>query len=701
MPQFKAYLDAFHTISVLMPKTTTEKHMQSFKLCGQNETLPLSITHIEHFHDVIKYTTTFEGYVFMTEDYTVKDEEGREAELYTGKIVRSDIFDELFAYDGNDLGVTYEKTHATFKLWSPVAKRITLKLKKEDGSTENHPLTYHNQGIWSLTLKGDLEGTRYYYESYVNGRARTFTDPYAIASVENGRANVIVDTDKFVPMPNTPDVQHTSPINTVIYETSVRDFTKDPSIQATHPGKFPSFTEKGLKSENGHAAGFDYLRSLGVTHVQILPFFDFEGVDETDPDAAYNWGYNPSQYNVVEGSLSTDPADPYTRINEARTMIDTLHKEGLRVIMDVVYNHVYDVDTFPFDALVPGYAYRVNHHGYLTESSGCGNDLATERTMIRKFIVDSVMYWAKMFKVDGFRFDLMGLIDLKTMHVLRQKLESYRKDIIVYGEGWKIPAPIHAKRLTHLQNNNVLYNIGFFNDITRDYIKGSNFDVNDIGFALGRQGRHKTIESILKGGTVMQGGIKYPCQSLNYVECHDDYTFYDQTLKALPKTDESSRLRMQKLATSMVILAQGVPFIHSGQEFYRTKEGIKNSYRSPDTVNRIDWNKKDAHLKDIGDLRRLLEIRKAHPLFRIRTPYEIETRVTVDFKPGGTCLYRLQGEDETLLVVFKNKDAPETIPLDKNPDVLYHSEDSQVLENGTLTLSTISTTILRFTGKDD
>ncbi|MFW5893309.1 MAG: type I pullulanase [Bacillota bacterium] len=701
MPQFEAYLDAFHTISILMPKSVSDKQTHAFRLCGQNEIIPLTITHVETFKDTIKFTTSFEGYVFMTEDYSVRDEDGREAELYTGKIVRSDIFDELFAYDGNDLGVTYQKTHTTFKLWSPVAKRITLKIRSEEDSYRDYALSYHNQGIWSVTLEGDLEGARYYYESYVNGRNRTFTDPYAIASVENGRENVIVDPEKFVAMPHTPEVKHTSPINTVIYETSVRDFTKDPTIQASHPGKFPSFTETGLKTENGREAGFDYLKSLGVTHVQILPFFDFEGVDETDPDAEYNWGYNPSQYNVVEGSLSTDPRDPYTRINEARTMIDTLHKEGMKVIMDVVYNHVYDVDTFPFDALVPGYSYRVDSHGYLTESSGCGNDLATERTMVRKFIVDSVMYWAKMFKVDGFRFDLMGLIDLKTMHVLRQKLESYRKDIIVYGEGWRIPAPIKDKRLTHLQNNNVLYNIGFFNDITRDYIKGSNFDPSDIGFALGRKGRQKTLESILKGGTVMQGGIKYPSQSLNYVECHDDYTFYDQTKVALPKTDEATRLRMQKLATSMVVLAQGVPFIHNGQEFYRTKDGVKNSYMSPDAINQIDWNRKDAHLKDIEDFKKLLEIRRSHPLFRIRTPYEIERRVNVTFKSSGTCIYKLDGEEETLWVVFKNRSVRESLALDKIPEVLYHSEDSQVLENQALNLPTISTTILRFTGKDD
>ena len=701
MPKFEAYLDGFHTISILMPKSVTDRRIETFTLCGNNETLPLSTTNVESFKDTVKYTTTFEGYVFLTQDYTVEDDEGRSAELYTGAIVRTELFDDLFAYDGDDLGVTYSEEKTTFKLWSPVAKRITLKLREAQGEWKEIDLEYQNQGIWSLTLEGDHEGCRYLYESYVNGKVRTFTDPFAIASVENGKENVVVDRDKFVSMPHTPKMQALNPVDAVIYETSVRDFTKDPSIHATHPGKFPSFTEEGLRDEHGEKAGFDYLKALGVTHVQILPFFDFEGVDETDPDASYNWGYNPSQYNVVEGSLSTNPYDPYTRINEARTMIDTLHKHGLKVIMDVVYNHVYDVDTFPFDALVPGYAYRVDAHGYLTESSGCGNDLATERTMVRKFIVDSVMFWAQVYKVDGFRFDLMGLIDLKTMHVLRQKLESYRKDIIVYGEGWKIPAPIKSDLLTHLQNNHVLYNIGFFNDITRDYIKGSNFDVTDIGFALGKKDRKKTIESILRGGTVMQGGIKYPSQSLNYVECHDDHTFYDQTEKALPKTPLKTRLRMQKLATSMVILAQGVPFLHSGQEFYRTKDGVKNSYKSPDEINMLDWSKTGRFKKDIDDFKRLLEIRREHPLFRIRTPHEATQRVSVNFTDKCTCIYTLKGRDETLTVLFKNQMTKETIDLDKDSELLYHSEDQPVKDGTSLTLSTISTTILRTPGKDD
>ncbi len=696
----EAYLDAFHTISVLVPKKLTHEKFKTFTLEGNEEIITLHVTEVRESHDRIKYITTFEGFIFLTKDYYVKTHSGLEAELYSGAIVRSDIFDELYAYDGDDLGVTYHKNQTTFKLWSPIVKRITLNLTSPEGEKSAYDLSYFNQGVWSLTLEGDYEGYGYCYESYVNGKIRSFNDPYTIASKANGRQNVIVDPDKFVSMNHTMDDSFFSPVDAIIYETSVRDFTKDASINARHPGRFPSFTETGLTTKNGKAAGFDYLKDLGITHVQILPFYDFEGVDELDVDASYNWGYNPSQYNVVEGSLSTDPEDPYTRINELRTMIDTLHKQGMRVVMDVVYNHVYDVDTFPFDALIPGYAYRVNHHGYLTESSGCGNDLATERTMIRKFIVDSVLFWAKMFKIDGFRFDLMGLIDLKTMHVLRQKLESYRRDIIVHGEGWNIPTPLKENRMTHLQNNYVLYNIGFFNDITREYIKGSNFDVKDKGFTQGKKGRHKTIENILKGGTVSHGGIKYPAQSLNYVECHDDYTYFDQTLKACPKVKEATRLKMQRLANAMVILSQGVPFIHSGQEFFRTKNGVKNSYMSPDAINLLDWTRKDAYLDAIEEFKTLIEFRKHHPELKLKTPHEVENRVTITFTKQDTCLYEVKGDHETLMMVFKNTDKEETINLPSMNSLLFKSEDAHHFTEGTLKLSTLSTTILSSTRKD-
>jgi len=690
MVNFEAFHEDFRTISLLVPKSRGEP--SRFEVSCSEETLPLEIKRKETIEGGYKYTLTYEGFIFLNRIYTVKDDLGHECELKSGEIVRTEMFDTLYAYDGDDLGVTYSKEETTFKIWTPIAKEVKL-VAKRNGSFEKIPLEYENQGVWSLTLKGDLEKTPYYYEAYVNGETHAFLDPYARSSSANGKHNYVIDPDKIRPMRRSR--VGVCGTDAIIYEASIRDMTRDPNLKATNPSTYPAFSQSGLKTPGGNPAGIDYLRSLGVTHVQILPFYDFEGVDEKDPFKQYNWGYNPSQYNVPEGSYSTDPEDPYRRINELKETIDKLHEAGLGVVMDVVYNHVFKVETFPFANMVPGYFFRVDKHGYMTEASGCGNDLATERRMVRKFIVDSVLYWAKAFALDGFRFDIMGIIDLETMHELRQKLERLDKSIMVYGEGWKIPSPLPSKKLAHMHNDDALFNIGFFNDLARENIKGSTFNLQDKGYALGHKGRSETLKAVMRGSTFVHGGIKYPAQSINYVECHDDHTFYDKAKAALPKTSKKDRLKMQKLATSMVLLAQGVPFIHAGQEFYRSKKGVRNSYKSPDSVNMIPWRQADEHLKDIDDFRALIKLRKDHALFRLKNAGYIRAHTRVRINKTGTMFYELFDEQETLLCVFKNCKQPEKMPLEGTYELLYHSLEESPLQDETLRLSDIGTTVLK------
>ncbi len=690
MVNFEAFHEDFRTISLLVPETRGEP--TRFEVSSSEETLPLEIRKKVNIEGGYKYTLTYEGFIFLNRIYKVTDDLGHECELRSGEIVRTEMFDSLYYYDGDDLGVTYSKSSTTFKLWTPVAKEVNLVWKKNGAFTKT-PLRYENQGVWSLTLQGDLEKTPYYYEAYVNGETRSFLDPYAVASAANGKYNYVIDYTKTHTMHN--ERIGVSGTDAIVYEASIRDLTRDPALNAQNPSTYSAFSTSGLKTPGGHPAGFDYLRSLGVSHIQILPFYDFEGVDETKPFKHYNWGYNPSQYNVPEGSYSTDPDDPYRRIDELKETIDKLHKAGLGVVMDVVYNHVYKVETFPFANMVPGYFYRVDKHGYLSDASGCGNDLATERRMVRKFIVDSVMHWAKEFAIDGFRFDIMGIIDLETMHFVRQKLERLDENIMVYGEGWKIPSPLPFEKLAHMHNDNALYNIGFFNDLARENIKGSTFNLKDKGYALGHKGRGETLKAIMRGSTFVHGGIKYPAQSINYVECHDDHTFYDKAKAALPKTPKKDRLKMQKLATSMVLLAQGVPFIHAGQEFYRSKKGVKNSYKSPDSVNMIHWRDVDEHAQDIDDFRRLVKLRKNHKLFRLQNAGYIRTHTRIHINQTGTMLYELFDEQEHLLCVFKNCKQKEALPLEADYELLYHSLEEPPLQERTLHLRDIGTTVLR------
>ena len=694
MSKFFAYLEDFHEITIIVPLKTERERNHHFELRGNDEIIPLEILSHQIIGDEHKYVTRFDGYVLLNKLYHVYDEKKRNAELYTGKIVRTELFDDIYYYDGHDLGHTYRKDYTTFKLWTPIAKSIELILVSPENETTTHVLKYTNQGVWELTLEGDFEGYRYRYSSYVNGKTHKFTDPYGISSDANGNYNYVINPKKLYKMTHDRPSFSGKLNEAIIYEVSIRDLTSDPAIQAKNPRTYKGFVEPSLKTPAGNPAGLDYLTSLGVTHLQILPFYDFEGVDELNPDKSYNWGYNPSQYNVPEGSYSKDPNDPYKRLNELKKMIDILHKNKLRVVMDVVYNHVYNVKTFPFDKLIPGYAYRVDSQGILTNSSGCDNDLATERAMIRKFISDSVLYWAKHYNIDGFRFDLMGLIDLKTMNMIRQKLELLRPDIIVYGEGWQMGSPLPARSMAHMYNKNVLYNIGFFNDKIREHIKGATFNPKQKGYALGNNDHLGIIKHLMLGSVLNKFLFKYPSQSINYVECHDNHTFFDKAKLALEDSDIETRKKYQKLATSIILLSQGVPFIHMGQEFYRTKKGVENSYKSPDSINFIDWSLVDEHQEDIDDFRRLVFLRKNLKCLKLPTTSSIKENAYVSCNDYGTCVLEVCREDKHTIVIFKNNTVKENLGFDEPFTILYSSLKQEGDSIKELILNDISTTIL-------
>merc|ERR1711879_850727 len=574
------------------------------------------------------------------------------------------LFDDIYYYESSDLGSSYRRDRTKFKIWTPVAKYMKLELVDKNGNNEVVPMEYDNQGVWYLRLRGDYEGYKYRYISYVNGQEHHLTDPYGRSSSTNGEYSYVIDEAKLYKQRTQRPKFTGNYSDAIIYEAHVRDFTIQKELGARFPGKYKSFTEEGLTTPGGLPAGMDHLKDLGITHVQLMPVYDFGDVDEANPDKKYNWGYNPEQYNVPEGWYSTNPEDPYARINELKELIDDLHAQNLRVNMDVVFNHVWDIKTFPFEKIVPGYGFRHDEQGMITNSSGCNNDLATERLMIRKFVIDSVMYWAKEYKIDGFRFDLMGLIDIRTMNTLRQKLDRFRSDMMVYGEGWQMSNTIGYDLSAHMYNRNLLFNIAHFNDKTRERIKGATFRMDDLGYAFGSNSHLNDIKNIIMGSAVNKFLFRYPIQSINYVECHDNNTFYDKAAKALKNVSEEERLKRQRLALSMVILSQGIPFIHAGQEFYRSKQGVENSYRHSDEINQIDWSLVDKHSDDIEYLRELLRLRRKYDLFRLKAPSKIKEYVEVHIQETGTIIYKLKDLENELLVIFKNNTHKETIELD-------------------------------------
>ena len=467
-------------------------------------------------------------------------------------------------------------------------------------------------------------------------------------------------------------------VDAVIYEGNVRDFTMDESSGVFHNGKFLGLTEANTTNHFGEATALDYISDLGITHVQILPAFDFETVDEKNQKAQYNWGYDPDNYNVPEGSYAVSPYDGEVRIQEMKQMVLALHSRGIGVIMDVVFNHPYRRDDSNLQKIVPGYYYRSDETGY-TNGSGCGNEVASDRPMAQKLIVDSLIYWAKEYHIDGFRFDLMGVLDIDTMNVIAERLKEIRPDIYLYGEGWNGgPSSLAEEKRAFKAGAKKMPGIGMFNDDIRDTIKGSVFYDDHLGFVNG--GIH--LENALRygiTGAVAHPQVDYdaygskpwakePGQSINYVSCHDNYTLWDKLSVSCPEASEEKKKAMNRLCAAIVFTSQGVPFIQAGEEFLRSKplpekKGFaENSYNMPDTVNSIKWDNIHEYPDMIAYYKGLMALRKAHPVFRMQSEAEMTQNLCfLSDTPENVVAYLLKGKGaddtpENILVIFNGND---------------------------------------------
>ena len=688
---FYCYLDDFDEVTVIVPIKNYQDN-NKYCLVRNDEIINLHISQKINLGIEIKLITHFDAYIDLGKVYFVENQKKEMSELYTGKIVRTEVFDNIYRYKKSDLGVTYTKKSTKFKIWTPVAKYVKIELISPNGENLLYSLTYKNSGLWRAEVDGDLEGYKYRYVVYVNGKESIVQDPYAIASNANGEYGFVVDKSNFYKMKNKSNFSGNI-LDAVLYETSVRDFTIDSSMNFKNKGKFLGVIEAGIKTKSGLSAGIDYLKELGITHVQFMPIFDFDGVDENKRESQYNWGYNPHQFFVPEGWYSTNPNDPYSRINELKQMIDVLHENGISVVMDVVFNHVYDAENFPFGKLVPGYAYHMDRQGILTNVSGCNNDIASHRKMMRKLIIDNVLFWADEYKVDGFRFDLMGLIDYETMNELRQELHDLSEHIIVYGEGWNMYSSNLTDRMAHMSNKNVIYTIGFFNDKFRETIKGATFNSKSKGYSLGNTDNIDVVKEMILGSARNRFMFKYTMQSINYIECHDNFTFFD---KALHITDDEELIKKQaKLALSMVILSQGVPFIHSGQEFLRTKNLVENSYISGDDINLIDWKRREEYNDVVEYVKKLIEIRKQTTCLKIKSSYDLQQETEIIALSSKSIMVHLNTTCN-MLIVFKPTIQEETIIIPDEYNLLLSStEDYEVDDKYEYVLKDIGTYIFK------
>ena len=621
----------------------------------------------------------FQEYVFhasfqIGRVYKIVDGYGLSCTLDYSKLSLSEEFDELYYYDGDDLGSHYTKEYTTFKVWAPLATSVILKTVL-DGEVNLYQMKRGQKGVFSKKVKGDLDGCHYFYLVKNSEDYEIALDPYAYSGSSNGRSSIVVDLNKLeMKKYDLPPLKKKT--DAIIYETSVRDFSMSSSSGCKHKGKFLAFTEQYTTTDSGNPTGLDYLACLGITHVQLMPINDFATVDEKNQSELYNWGYDPSQYNVTEGSYVTDPDDGYKRISEAQRMVEALHSRGLRVVLDVVYNHMHDLNINSLERTCPHYFFRRYSDGTLSNGSWCGNDLNTTAKMCRKYILDMCKRWQELYDIDGYRFDLMGLIDQRTMKLIDEQARALNPSFIVYGEGWNMGTALDEKKRTTLDNNFDTPNIGFFNDYFRNTMRGSN-QMESKGYLSGDT--YKTNDAIY----AMCSTKKFANigQSINYVECHDNATCYDKLRRSNYDESKPDRKKRLRLMLAAVILSQGVPFIHSGQEFFRTKNGQPNTYNAGDQVNAIDWNRKDLEIETVQFVQFLNHLRRNNPCFRYDNYDVIKENVKLEnfnHRMIKYSLHQSKGDYNDFIIYINTSRDDISVDVEEGYKVLYHSEKGAI-----------------------
>ena len=636
--------------------------------------------------------------------------------LYEYDVVVPDIFsttafEEEYGYTGDDLGAVWSKNSTTFKVWAPTADSVKVNLYTSGTQGTNDliksvDMTEGDKGVWEAKVDGDLNGTYYTYTAKIGNVENEACDPYARAVGVNGNRAMVIDLDSTDPKGWEKDKNPNSGMDitdAIIYELHVRDLSVDASSGITNKGKYLGLTELGTKNSKGVATGLSHMLDLGITHLQLTPVYDYATVDESVKDSTqYNWGYDPKNYNVPEGSYSTDPYNGEVRVKEFKQMVQTLHNNGISVVMDVVYNHTYNTD-YCFNKLVPGYFYRPNSNG-----SGCGNDVASERAMVSKFIVDSVVYWVEEYHVDGFRFDLVGLIDVETIKTIREELDKIDPSIVLYGEGWSMSTSV-TKSGTVLANQTAskqLPGFAMFNDSTRDAIKGSVFNATEKGYVNGNFGKASTILSGVAGAT---SWTTTPSALINYASCHDNMTLWDEINSSNPDDSMDDKVKQNLMSAAIVYTSQGVPFILAGEEFLRSKpngDGTfnHNSYNASDAVNSLKWDNLNdpTYQKVYNYYKGLIEFRKAHASLTLMESAKDKYTFSKDL-PTGVIAYALAPADgevsDGIFTVFNPTSEAVTVTLPEGKWTICVQGDkagtaSLGTASGSVTVEALTTTVL-------
>ncbi len=633
-------------------------------------------------------------------------------------IFSSTEFESAYTYTGNDLGATWTPKKTIFRLWAPTADAAQVNLYRSGNPDApdrmlDLPMERAENGTWTAEMDGDLNGVYYTFMVRIGTYITEACDPYARTTGVNGERAMVIDLNATNPAGWDTDRDPNAGLDytdAIIYELHVRDLSIHRSSGIKNKGKYLGLIETGTHTRSGIPTGLDHIKSLGITHLHLLPVYDYGSVDESRLDRPqFNWGYDPVNFNVPEGSYATDPFNGAVRVREMKQMVKGLHDNGISVIMDVVYNHVYDAETFCFNKLVPMYFSRITD-GVVSNGSGCGNDTASERSMVRKYIVDSVCYWADEYHIDGFRFDLVGLLDVQTINAIVSEVHKRHPNVIFYGEGWSMKTDLTKDVPLATQINSAMTpGFAYFNDTLRDSIRGSTFFSEALGFVTGATGIGEKLESCFRG---LPFWCSDPRQTVNYVSCHDNNTFMDRITLACPDRSVTDRIRMYKLGAVFYMTAQGIPFMHAGEEMLRSKPNarggfVENSYNSPDSVNSIKWNllEQKEYQDTFEYYKGLVRFRKAHPVLRMTSVVDILSNlVPVHCDHLHVGAFQLRGDvtgepSQELFLIFSAADTPETIKLPEGTWQVCINGDKAGTEalatvQGTVTVPPLSALVL-------
>ena len=620
------------------------------------------------------------------------------------------IYESFDAYPvrkGSLSEMEYTPSVTSFHLWSPNADEVRLMLYEEaEGghAFQTHHMKLGDDGTWHVDVNEDLKGKFYAFNVKMQDEWLGDTPGlFAKAVGINGHRGAIIDMVQTNPTGWENDRKPVlrSVADVVVYEMHHRDFSIDASSGIEHKGQFLALTEQGTQSPEGLTTGIDHLKELGVTHVHLLPSYDYASIDEhTFKDSHYNWGYDPQNYNVPDGSYATDPTQPVTRIMEFKQMVQALHQAGIRVVLDVVYNHTYNAATSAFEKTVPGYFYRMKPDGTFANGSGCGNETASNRPMMRKFMVESVLYWMREYHLDGFRFDLMGIHDIATMNEIRQEAQKLDPQVLIYGEGWAAETPQYAADSLAMKANIArMPGIAAFCDEMRDGLRGPWDDDKKGAFLAGFPGHEESIKFGIVGAIshpqVKMDEVNYsnkawaqePVQMMSYVSCHDDMCLVDRLRTSVTDLKGNDLEKLDMLAQTAVLTSQGIPFIFAGEEVMRDKKFVHNSFQSPDSVNAINWHNKAKYQWVFNYYKGLIAMRKHHPAFRLGSAELV--RQHLEFLPvegSGVVAFRLKGHAggdawDNIIVVLnaRRETAKIEVPEGKYVAVV---KDGWVNENG-------------------